>query len=568
MKDLISDQPAPDAQPAAALPCETLDDVRLWVERQPASTRRRDALSALRFLSETAGQDLTRVPARPRDLRELFAGLSAPKLGVSAKRLTNVRSLVGRARDDAQAAARPRDPKPPINAEWTALLETVPWRQYRWGLNRLARYCTQCGIQPENVSGDTLGKLRTHLEQESVIKKPPLILKQTIGFWNRCQREVAGWPEVRLSSPTKPEVFMLPLDAFPEGLSRDVETWAARMQAADPFDPKTPVRAMRPSTIQGYVFTIRKVASALVRGGHLGVEQVTGLDVLVAPQNFKNGLRRFASTVDRNRAPETVHKMAVQLRSMARNLLDLDQAQLAELDAIIRRLAPKTGVRMGARNFERLKQFDDPDLVQRLLGFPDEELGRALKARSPIRRAKGVERALAISVVLHTGLRVKNLRSLRLDTNLERSGDRLLVRLSENEMKTHAALEIKLPSEIITLLDLFVNQHRHILPGANGPYLFPGERGGPRGYHAMRDAVSRPLLKHAGIEINPHLYRHVIAKIVAERRPELLADVSRHLGHRSFNTTYQSYLGTEGPAASRRLNRLLDETRRDPRLER
>lgn len=568
MKDFTSELLARDAQVPAALPCETLDDVRLWVERQPVSTRRRDTLSALRFLSETAGLDPTSIPARPRDLRELFAGLSAPKLGVSPKRLANVRSLVGRARNEAQAAARPRNPKPPIAAEWAALLETVPWRQYRWGLNRFARYCTQCGIQPECVSVDTLGKLRTHLEQESTIKKPQLILKQTIAFWNRCQREVEGWPDIRLSSPTKPETFMLPLDAFPESLGREIDLWASRMQAFDPFDPKTPVRAMRPPTVQSYIFTIRKVASALVRGGHLDVEQVTGLDVLVAPQNFKNGLRRFASLDDRNRAPETVHKMAVQLRSMARNLLDLDKTHLAELDAIIGRLAPRSGRKMGARNFERLKQFDDPELVQRLLGFPDEEMGRALKAKSPIRRAKGVERALAIAVVLHTGLRVKNLRSLRLDTNLVRSGNRLLVRLSQDEMKTHAALEIELPFEVITLLDLFVREHRSVLLGSDGPYLFPGERGGPRGYHAMRDAVSRPLLKHAGIEINPHLYRHVIAKIVAERRPELLADVSRHLGHRSFNTTYQSYLGTEGPAASRCLNRLLDETRRNPRLER
>ena len=43
----------------------------------------------------------------------------------------------------------------------------------------------------------------------------------------------------------------------------------------------------------------------------------------------------------------------------------------------------------------------------------------------------------------------------------------------------------------------------------------------------MREAVSEPLRKHAGIELSPHLYRHIIAKIVAERAPELLTDLSR-----------------------------------------
>ena len=44
----------------------------------------------------------------------------------------------------------------------------------------------------------------------------------------------------------------------------------------------------------------------------------------------------------------------------------------------------------------------------------------------------------------------------------------------------------------------------------------------------------------AGIALSPHLYRHIIAKIVAERAPELLTDLSRRLGHKSINTTYQA----------------------------
>ena len=93
------------------------------------------------------------------------------------------------------------------------------------------------------------------------------------------------------------------------------------------------------------------------------------------------------------------------------------------------------------------------------------------------------------------------------------------------------------------------------------PYLFPGENGGPRCYSAMRDALGKQLRKHADIELSPHLYRHIIAKIVMERHPELIHEVSRRLGHRSINTTYQSYLGTEGPAASRRINKLLQNVR-------
>ena len=73
----------------------------------------------------------------------------------------------------------------------------------------------------------------------------------------------------------------------------------------------------------------------------------------------------------------------------------------------------------------------------------------------------------------------------------------------------------------------------------------------------MRATLVKSLLKHAGIRLSPHLYRHIISKIVIERHPELALDVSRRLGHKSLRTTYASYLGTETPAASRRINALL-----------
>jgi integrase len=82
----------------------------------------------------------------------------------------------------------------------------------------------------------------------------------------------------------------------------------------------------------------------------------------------------------------------------------------------------------------------------------------------------------------------------------------------------------------------------------------------------MRAAVSGPVKKHCGVIVSPHLYRHFTAKVVVERDPGMYVAVSRHLGHKSINTTLGSYLGTETRAASRRLNRLLLEARDNPDL--
>jgi integrase len=219
---------------------------------------------------------------------------------------------------------------------------------------------------------------------------------------------------------------------------------------------------------------------------------------------------------------------------------------------------------MGRRNRERLKQFDDPAAVQRVLRYPEEEFARAVRKKNPMRRAKGVERALIVSLLIFAGVRAENLRTLYLTQNIRRAGDRVFLELEADETKTHAEHTVELPRATIDLLDDFVANHRLLLPGSDGPHLFPAPDGGARHYSSIRSVISANLLKDTGVQMSPHLFRHFVAKIVAERQPELLPDVSRRLGHKSFNTTYQSYLGTETPAASRRINALLEKVNDEP----
>jgi integrase len=178
-----------------------------------------------------------------------------------------------------------------------------------------------------------------------------------------------------------------------------------------------------------------------------------------------------------------------------------------------------------------------------------------------------MERAIAVSLLIHTGVRIQNLRTLRLDRNIRRIGKRAFVELGSDETKNEIELTLDLPPETVELLDHFVAEHRPLLVGHEGPYLFPGKAGGPRSDGAMRQAISGPLKRHAGITANPHLFRHAIAKIVVERNPEMYVAVSRRLGHKSINTTLGSYFGTETRAASRQVNRILVRARDEPELE-
>jgi integrase len=542
----------------------SLADVLAACEAEMEGAPLRDARSAFRFFADRVGIDLAATLARPADLREIFAALNHATLGVSEKRLANIRSLIASAVDRFGMRRTFVTREIPLDANWTALLDRIGEREHRWALSRLAAYCTVKGIPPQAVTPETLVGLYAALEAEAVSKKPQKILKHVIAVWNMCDKRVPDWPGGKLSSPFKTEPYMLQLEAFPESFQRDVAAFEARMRNPDPLDPAAPVRAMRPDTIKSYLYTFRRMASALVRSGVVPLEGITGFAVLIDEHNFKEALRPFVAKAKDGETGHA-HKMATQMINVAKNQCGIDEARLKPLRDIARRIAPKNAGVMGMRNRERLQQFDDDAAVRRLLRFPAEERARALQLGNPLRRAKGIERALAISLLIFTGLRVKNLRQLQIDGSFRRVDGRFFLRVGADETKTPAELELELPGETIELYDEFIRDHRPLLPGAGGPYLFPGETGGPRSYSAIRDAVAESIRKHAGIHLSPHLFRHIVAKLVAERCPEHLHDVSRMLGHKSMRTTFASYLGTEGPAASRRLASILRKAAHDDR---
>jgi integrase len=553
--------PIADEEVFAAFRPKSLGQIRRDCETKLAGTALRDTRSAFRFVEQKLGVNLDAMPASAGEVRSLLERITHALGDVSPKRLENIKSLIRKAVEQFGSRRVCITREVTLSPEWAALMSLITVREHRWGLNRLAAYCTIKGLAPTEVCSDTLIGFQRALEADCLSKDPVNIRKHTIAVWNMCHKHVPGWPDIRLSSPFKQAPYCLPLSAFPAGLDNDLKAWEARMTDIDPFEGDGPVRAMRGSSLDGYRITVLRLASVLVHEGRMSPDDIIGIAVILEVENFKTALRPFLST--NGYSDSYAYKMASQMRSVAKHLLHLPEDHLSQIEAIVGRLKPASGPKMGQRNRDRLEPFDDPTIVQRVLSFPEEELARALKLNNPVRRAKGVERALAISILIFTGLRAKNLRSLRLDTNIRRSGHRMFIDLTEDETKTHTIHTVELSEDTIRLLDLFISEHRSRIPGSSGStYLFASPDGKhPRSYSAIRDMVHGAIKKHIGIEVSPHLFRHIMAKIVVERAPEEVMSVSRALGHKSINTTYQAYLGTETPAASRRVNELLQDAR-------
>ena len=544
----------------------SLAEVRALVDAELTGTRRRDLLSGFNTLARVMGVDLSHIHATPKAVRTLLARRNAVELGLTELRWRNVRSGVVSAVRMFGSAPSASTQQVPINAEWTDLLGRAIAKHHRHGLARLARFCSAMAILPEAVDQATLLGFYEALVAEDLIRDPRTKLKHTIAVWNMCNRRAPDWPDIRLASPFERDVITLPLEQFPESFQADMDAWRARLLDPDPMDPSALDRPLKLVTVDGQAAMIMRFALALVRDEVVTIEEITDLRVLVTDVvRFKAGLRYFLDRFEGQRNAY-IAKIADTLRAIAKHYVRVPEEIYDAIESICRRLRPPRNDGLKAKNRKMLRQFDDPKNVARLLAFPQEEAERGSKMTNPYRAAKCYERAVAVSLLIATCLRIQNLRTIRIDTDLSRSGRRCFLSIPGERVKNGMNLDFELPADTVALIDKYLCTHRPRLPGAEGPYLFPGQDGGPRPYTTISHDIETSLRKRAGLTMTPHLFRHAIAKIVIERDPGLAFVLSRHLGHKTINMTMQAYLGTEGRAAARSIDRVIKTAMANPRL--
>ena len=545
----------------------SLEDIRKRVAAGAVGTTRRDMLSALNRVEDLFDRPLSKIQANAKTVRELLRSKSGPQLGVSTKAYANICSGVRAALRDYGEAIVPVTVRVPHTATWSALLTTVAVEHHRTGLYRLASYCSAMKIEPEAVGPEALVGFHAALDAEEVVKHPRKLLKLTMALWNMCGRRVVGWPAVVLSSPFRKEPFAPRLETLPQSFQDDVAKWKKRVSDPDLFDRDAPDRPLKAVTVKDRVMQIRRFAGALIARGELTIDEITGLAIFFDPDRFKSALRHMRAQKG-GKPTQYLRKLADNLRLIAKHYCLIDARTLEDLAVICRQLGCGSRAGMSERNRKRLRQFDDPENVAKLLAFPGEERARALKMTNVVRAARCMERALVIDLLIHCVPRIQNLRTIDLTTDLHVSGDIYHLSFDGHLVKNEQPLEFELPPDVSRDLREFLETYRPRLSHPESAYLFVGIEGGPRSANALRAAIEETLRKNAGLEMHPHLFRHAIAKIVVERDPGAYAVMSRQLGHRRMDTTMANYLGTEGRAAARHINRLLNEALADPTIPR
>jgi len=535
----------------------TLQNVYTRASADPSLSphRRQDICSALRKMAIAFDRPLEAIPAHPGYLRQRLERFTPATVGMSQRRWINVVSLVRAGLRLAGLSTVPGRYTLPMSPEWQDLWRRINDLRTRNALSRLARYCSEIAITPEQVNDTFMDRFRLGITEEGIVRNPREVHRVACKAWNRLIGIASDWSLERLSEPSYRVSHTLPWCRFPHTLKVEVDSYLDRLAGKDLL-AELDFRPLRPSSIATRERQLRQFASALVHRGR-DPQTLGGLADLVAIDTFKDGLRFFLDRAG-NKKTKAVHDLACALKAMARHQVKVDAAQLDRLRSICRQLDPG-GRGLTDKNRELLRQFDDERNLASLLLLPERLVAQACRHRVPTRaEALLVQLALAIEIELMVPIRIGNLARLDHERHLlrTRTHGRGVVHLviPGDEVKNGVDIEAVLPAPTVALLDLYVGTYRPLLFTVPSSFLFPGKGGRPKNRHTLGLQISQVIRKRTGLRVNPHAFRHIMTKVGLTAEPGNYGMMRLVNGHKSVGTVERYYSGTEGPVAVQRFD--------------
>jgi integrase len=544
----------------------------LKCDQELSATKRQNWMWALKAAARACGKAPADIVAHPEYLRAIMRKAAPTTIGLSRPAWNNVRSLVGKVLEWAGLASMPAHYMAPFAPAWEALWHKLPGPKdaLRMQLSRLAHYCSAQGISPEAVNDDVLGPFREALITESFVKDPEEVFRGAAKSWNNAAARIPGWPQERLTVPSRQRHFCLPWNAFPPALHHDVDTYCLRAAGLDLSDDHF-VHPQRPTTIETRRRQLLLLATAVVKSG-VSAEALTNLRALVDPETAAAGLQHLIGRNGGKSGPQ-ISQLATFLPTLARRL-DMPE----QVTARLRKIALKLKVTqrgMTERNREALRAFDDEESVRALVMLPALLREEVLKSGgSGHQEAKTIQTALAIDLLLNAPIRVQNLASIEIDRHLVSidSGREkcVLLRFPAHEVKNANDLEFPLLPETVDLLDSYLRVWRPILCSySTTPFLFPGDFADqPKGKGTLSAQIKKLVFAYTRLDMPAHRFRHAAGKIYLDQNPGQYEVVRQLLGHKDISTTIAFYTGAETASAARHYARTIVALRhRESRME-
>lgn len=189
-------------------------------------------------------------------------------------------------------------------------------------------------------------------------------------------------------------------------------------------------------------------------------------------------------------------------------------------------------------------------MVAAYLSLPGALMKRARKepSGSPAAASQAAT-ALALELMTFSLMRRANIVGLDLIRHFKKvtpaADSPLHLVVPAGEVKNEVPLEFPIVLQTRKLLDEYVAHFRPHLGDAETSWLFPWRSGQHISADLLYHWLKRAGREVAGIELRPHLIRHIGARLFLDSEPGRIGVVSRVLGHRSISTTQAHYVDAD-----------------------
>jgi len=506
--------------------------------------RRQDMASAVKTIARALGRTPAEIPLDLRALNNRLKHISPQSIGITTPRWHNVRSLF-RAGLALMGPVMKGRQLQPLSEGWACLYRQVSVHGDQIKLSRLLRWLSAENIVPEAVTEEDLDRFHKCLTEEALLRDAEGTWADMVLAWNRAAKRVKGWPGVQIARQTRRKNYVLPWSAFRASLKQDVDAWIARLSGKD--FTEGPPRSLSANSLAAREYHLRAFASALVLRGR-DAESLISLKTCLTLDNFIEGMRFFYKRFG-DKASPTTRNLGMMLKSVAKHWLEVDEETLSRMREISRNLDFEYNG-LTEKNRTRLRPFTDLDNCQRLLRLPLQLRREIDTGKIPSHRQRVLGQvAVAIELLLLTGLRSKNLACLELGRHLLPIGKKLMLIIPAVEVKNGVDLTFDLPAESVDLVRWYLKNIREAEPRCMA--LFPNADGFPKDQNTLALQINATVKRYLGYTVNPHLFRHIAAHMYLLRNPGGYEVMRRVLGHKRMETTSKFYAGLETLAAAR-----------------
>ncbi len=483
--------------------------------------KRRHWICSLRQMAKALDRPLELVPARWSAVRGSLAHLHHVPLGLTAKTIANHRANAKRALLWLHQERNVPEHGAALAPSWERLKGRLE-RQVRWRLSPLMRCCSAAKISPYAVNEAVVDAYRGYRSRATAGRSDDAARRILARLWNA---QVLG--KVRRGRKGQR------------------------------------LRPCKQSTITTRRRELAAAARTAVAAG-VAVESLNSLAALLDPSTVeevldaywqRNGDTPKAFTID----------LACHLVSIARETGSVTGAELAQLDDMRAALEQHRRKGLTDKNYTFIRQVLTDGVWSRIVNLPQQLMAtaRAQNFDAPLRAAVTAQLATAIAILSFAPVRLGNLAAIRLDSNLIKpSGpdSNYWLMFPDYDVKNRVRLEYPLTPELTKLIDKYVHEFRPTLArGSNELWLFPGERGRSKNAISFSTQIVKKLQKATGIRMTVHQFRHAAGALILKHHPGNYGLVRLVLGHRSVQTTMESYCGLESIQASEIFGKLVQE---------